>query len=99
MIPEGLKEKTGEIPEYFKKLGYQVTWDFNNLSRWWEILKDKQLIVQFDMDIPLSAILEDFKCFYEGKNKGTSTYDYHINIGSGEHKEFRNLLEKMFGAL
>jgi hypothetical protein len=75
------QEKDGEVRDYFEKLGYDVSWDFNKRSgeRWWEISnKNGKLIVQIDMDVPLSDIVEDICQFHQGK-LGTSKSDYELS--------------------
>ena len=92
MHNEVLQEKENDVTEFFEKLGYEVTWDYNTSGRWWEIKKNSIPFVQIDMDIPLSAILQDFKCFREGKD-GCSDYNYQVNISPGHQKEFEELLK------
>jgi hypothetical protein len=90
------EEKKSDVTEFFEKLGYKVTWDFNNSGRWWEIQTTNHVtFVQIDMGIPLSAILQDFCCFREGSIRGTSGYDYQVNVRPGHEEEFKELLEKV----
>jgi len=67
-MAEALQEKTGEVQEYFEKLGYEVSWDFSNRSgeRWWEISDEDGLIVQIDMGVSLTHIVEDICSFHLG---------------------------------
>lgn len=95
---EAIQEKEGEVKDYFEKLGYDVSWDFNRRDneKWWEILDEDGLcIVQIDMEIPLSDILEDICQFHLGK-EGTSKSNYKISgPDSDEMKElFKKVYEK-----
>ena len=69
-MAEALKEKDGEVKQYFEKLGYRVSWDFNTRSgeRWWEIYDKEEggLIVQIDMGVPLKYVIEDICSFHKG---------------------------------
>lgn len=95
-IPEILQEKTSDVSKFFKKLGYEVTWDFNDSGRWWEILTKNNIeFLQIDMGIPLSAIIQDFRCFREGKSEGNSDYNYRVCIHPNHKKEFKELLERV----
>jgi len=89
---EALTEKGGEVNDYFEKLGYQVTWDFRSGERWWEIIKDDDLVAQIDMGVPLSDIVEDFCCFHLGKS-GTSKSDYKVN---GHGPQFDEMLKRVY---
>jgi hypothetical protein len=83
MMAEALKEKDGEVKQYFEKLGYRVSWDMNTRAheKWWEIFDKKtdELIIQIDMGVPLADIIEDICCFAKGKKEGTSKSDYKFS--------------------
>jgi len=94
MIPEILQEKKSDVTEFFEKLGYVVTWDFNNSGRWWEIMtRDHVAFVQIDIGIPLSAIIQDFRCFHKGKTQGDSDYNYQVNVRPGHVEKLLNKCE------
>jgi len=82
-MTEALKEKDGEVKQYFEKLGYRVSWDMNTRAgeKWWEIFDKKsgQLIVQIDLGVPLADIIEDICCFHKGKTEGTSKSNYKFS--------------------
>jgi hypothetical protein len=83
------------IIKFFEQLGYKVSWDISmRLGKvWWEILTpDGELICQIDKGVKLKYIIEDLKCFAEGKS-GTSPVDYAIC--APESEEFDTLLEKI----
>ena len=70
-----------EVSQYFRNLGFGVTWDFSRDHRecWYEILDTHgRLLCQIDMGTPLAAVLEDLPLLTAGK-PGTSTMDYTIN--------------------
>ena len=71
-----------EVEEYFKSLGYKYNFDFQRATgiEWHEIIdpKSNRMICQIDMNVPLSAIMEDFSSFKNGETKGTSDYDYVV---------------------
>ena len=95
-IKEVIKEKASDVSEFFQKLGYETTWDFNSSGKWWEILtKDHTTFLQIDMGVPVSAIIQDFRCFNKGKDHGDSDYDYQVNVRPGYEKEFKKLLKKV----
>jgi hypothetical protein len=88
-----------EVSQYFKSLGYSVGWDFKAFTRevWHEIYtKEGKLVCQIDKGVPLSAIIEDLKCFYLGKD-GTSNFDY--KICAPESEELNELFKKVAGNL
>ncbi len=93
IVAKVVKEKESEVKNYFEKLGYWVTWDFNARSReqWWELYAD-ELVAQIDMGVPLIDILEDLCQFHLGKD-GTSKSDYKIN---GHGPKFDELLRKVY---
>jgi hypothetical protein len=90
------EEIKGEVAEYFRDLGYQVTWDFKQsaFERWYEIMDGGKLAVQIDMGIPLADIIEDFLCFYQGK-EGTSKSDYKISVDLNDQTAFKELLRRV----
>ena len=94
MPAKSLTEKSGEVKDYFEKLGYQITWDFKTTTRetWWEIIKGEKLVAQIDMGVPLCDIIEDFCQFYLGKS-GTSKSNYKVN---GYGPVFDEMLEKVY---
>lgn len=94
MPAEVLTERGGEVKDYFVKLGYNVTWDFSTRSgeQWREIMKDRKLIAQIDMDVPLTDIIMDLEQFYLGK-PGISKSDYKVN---GQGEEFDEMLKKVY---
>lgn len=94
---EALQEKQGEVKDYFEKLGYKVSWDFNTRSgeRWWEIYDD-ELVAQIDMGVSLPYILEDLCQFHLGHDKGIDRPDkpdYKVNGGGSK---FDEMLRKIY---
>lgn len=77
-----------EVYKYFTDLGYKVLDDFSSKTRecWHEIYGDDGLICQIDKGVPLKDILEDLKCFAEGKD-GTSKLDYTISMPDDEYTQ------------
>lgn len=52
--------KNDEVANYFINLGFTVSWDFSKSGdKWYEISRDGQLLVQFDMGPPLEVILTE----------------------------------------
>lgn len=96
---KALKDASREdrkVTVYFKKLGYDVTWDqsFRRGEIWHEIMtKDNQLVCQVDKGVPLENIREDMIAWYNGK-RGSSKTDYQIN-GSKKDPLFKELLAKV----
>lgn len=82
------------VKAYFERLGYEVDWDYKQRTgeHWYEILKNKNLVIQIDNGIPLEAIIEDLLCFADSK-PGTSKFDYRIN--APDNKVVRELLQKV----
>lgn len=88
-----------EVTKFFKSLGYTVTWDFSNSTgkEWYEILLNNELICQIDMGVPKDVIIEDFRCWHEGKDS-TSSYNYAVMTGPPNSPLFLELLEKVYTA-
>lgn len=95
MLPEAILEKKSDVTEFFKSLGYSVTWDFSGGrgERWWEIYDQGTMIMQVDMDIPLKAIITDLRFYHSGKGD-RSKYDYTIN--AKQTPAFKTLLKKVY---
>lgn len=91
-----LKEIKDDVTIYFESLGYEVTWDFSARDRehWYEILKDGELICQFDMGVPISRLLKDIPRFLQGKS-GTDGPPYRFNCEDDD--ELRELYQRMKG--
>jgi len=50
----------GEIPDFLRKLGYEVDWDFRDgLGRWYEVYDGERLVFQIDDWTPLKELLAD----------------------------------------
>lgn len=86
--------------KFFTSLGYYVSWDFDKETcvRWYDIYdKDRILICRLPWEVPLEAILEDFRCFYF-KKLPTSFYNYKIYLGRPNESKsrFNFMLEKIF---
>jgi hypothetical protein len=74
-----------EFSRFFESLGYQISWDFDRRSRWYEILDPDtgKLLCQVDIGTPVSDFLEDLEQFVCGKD-GTSSHDYVCNFVSDD---------------
>jgi hypothetical protein len=78
-----LADAKGEVPDYFRSLGFKVSWDFSKISweHWWEIY-DGDITVQIDQGVALADILEDLECIAEGRET-TSKPIYKISCNKG----------------
>ena len=74
-----------EFSQYFRGLGYVVSWDFNKQGRWYEILDPitSKMLCQVDLGTPLVYFLEDLEQFVQGK-EGTSPSDYVCAFASDD---------------
>lgn len=72
-------EVDDEVSNYFRGLGYEVSWDFSKRTghHWYEIYDGGKQIAQIDFGIPLTALLEDLAQFAVDKD-GTSPYTYEV---------------------
>jgi hypothetical protein len=86
-----------EFENFFKKLGYKVTYDFLSSSGeiWWEIYSDNGLICQIDKGIPLDIIIEDLNQIKNGLEKWESRHPVDYKINAPDSKEFTELLSKI----
>lgn len=81
-----------ELVEFFKKLGYEVSWDgkMRTGERWHEVFDGGRLVIQVDFGVPLTALLEDLPLLVEHK-EGTSSHNYTIN---GTNSDLGELLRR-----
>ena len=72
-----------DVKEFFAANGFACGWDFNAKrgEYWNEFYLSGKLICQIDQDVPLAALIEDLKCWKDGKQP-TSNHNYKFNIGS-----------------
>jgi hypothetical protein len=96
-MTDAIQEKTSDITEYFEKMGYKVTWDFNSRSgeKWWEIYDD-ELVTQIDVGIPLNYVLEDLCEFHLGKDKGIDRPDKPDYKICGSGPDFDMMLKRVY---
>lgn len=65
--------------EFFASLGYEVSWDYCGGDKWWEILKDGELVCQVDEIAPLEDVISDFSALYLGVPQTTTGPEYIIS--------------------
>ncbi len=84
-----------EISNYFRSIGFQVTWDFNRTARkeWYEIMDDGVTILQIDFTATLDSIKEDFPLLAQGL-PGTSNVDWEVR---GTDEAIQHVVARMFG--
>lgn len=83
-----------EVIKFFEANGFTHNWDFSRrIAEYWnEFYLNGRLICQIDQNVPLTALIEDLKCWKDGKQP-TSNHNYKFNIGSIENEKilFDNL--------
>ncbi len=72
-----------DVKEFFAANGFTHTWDFSRRTAeyWNEFYLNGKLICQIDLNVPLAALIEDLKCWKDGKQP-TSNHNYKFNVGS-----------------
>lgn len=86
-----------EFENFFKNLGYDVTYDFSTRSgeTWWEIYDDNGLICQIDKGVPLDIVIEDLNQIKRGLKKWESRHPVDYKINAPDSIEFTELLSKI----
>lgn len=72
-----------DVIDFFETNGFAHSWDCSRRTAeyWNEFYLSGKLICQIDQDVPLAALIEDLKCWKDGKQP-TSNRNYKFNIGS-----------------
>lgn len=67
-IAELLAPATGDVPDYFRSIGFEVDWDFNQDGlHWYEVIDGKTLLLQIDYGAPLADLMSDLPRLARGE--------------------------------
>jgi hypothetical protein len=92
-ITEALSDVHDDFAEFWRGLGFVVTWDYDRKGKWYEILSGDRLLLQVDFEVTLTAFVEDLPLLAEGKN-GTSNVYYEIRGPLEAAKQLASAIHK-----